>query len=868
MKKKLNKNWIYSIGSLIVLAFIAILYNMPIFSGNQALLQPDIVNYKGSAQEMLVYQEKTHQNTYWSDAMFGGMPTYQTGAKYDYNIVKSIDKVIRFLPRPADYLFILFLGFFILGITLFKQWKYALLGAILFGLGTYFFIVIEAGHNSKIHAVAYFAPLMAGIILLFKKKYLSGFLLTVLSMALELNANHPQMTYYFGFVVLLYIIFEGGEALKKKNLKAFFRSSILSVVAVILAMGLNSTNYLATYEYGKESTRGKNTITLLQNEKSNHSGLDKDYITMWSYGKLETLNLFIPNFMGGGSSGTDPYKKNLQKAIPLAAGEMASQYTAQDKSLNFQEVQAQIAHQMQGYIQGIPTYWGQQPFTSGPAYQGAVVVFLFILGLFLVKGKCKWWLLSATTLSILLAWGHNLMWLSDFFIDYIPFYDKFRAVSSILVIAEFTMPLLATMAVYRFFKDETLTKRFKQKVLYYAGGSVVLLLFIFYFAGGTLFSFHSDIDTQLPSALVKGIKEDRISMFKEDTLRTLVFVVLSLGLLILYHLKILKNSLMVILGLAFLSLIDLWGIDKRYLNDEDFIPKQWVEHPFPTQMSERMWQAAQNNSAVRQIAYRIPINQTLAELKKKDSTHFRVFNQTTSTFNDASTSYFVPSVGGYHGAKLQNYQNIIDIYFSQDSLQNTKLGIKNHAYLNILNMLNTKYFIGGDAQQPQVIENPERLGNAWFVDEVILAKDDNDAILKIGAINAKKQAVLINTDNIKAIKSEGASLKLKHYLPNRLTYESNNSNPGFAVFSEVYYPKGWVATIDGTPANIIKTNYFLRGLSIPAGKHTIVFQFEPKSVRLGNKITLASNILLFLIILGAVGYYFKNKKSFLSKKGR
>lgn len=470
-----NKNIIFSIIAIIALAFVALIYNAPVLSGNKALLQPDIVNYKGSAQEMLHYEKQTGNNIYWSDAMFGGMPTYQTGAKYDYNFIKKIDKILRFLPRPADYIFILCLGFFILGLVLFKNWRYALLGSILFSMGTYFFIIIAAGHNSKVHAIAYFAPLAAGIILLFKRKYLLGFLLTTLFMALELCANHPQMTYYFGFVMLLYVLFELIDALKNKSLKPFIYSFLLSLTAIVLALGLNSTNYLATYEYGKESTRGKNTVTILQKEDTKSSGLNKDYITQWSYGKLETLNLFIPNFMGGGSTGTDDYKKNIEKSIPQAAGELANQYLAQDKNLNYQDVYAQIAQSLHSYVPSIPTYWGNQPFTSGPAYQGAVVVFLFILGLFLVRGKYKWWLLSATLLSILLSWGHNLMWFTDVFIDYIPFYNKFRAVSSILVMAEFTMPLLAVLAVYRFFTDKDLTKEFKTKILYYASGGLSLI---------------------------------------------------------------------------------------------------------------------------------------------------------------------------------------------------------------------------------------------------------------------------------------------------------------------------------------------------------------------------------------------------------
>ena len=859
MKQKINKNILFSLIALVFLAGVALIYNMPVISGNKALLQPDIVNYKGSAEEMLTFQKETGENTYWSDAMFGGMPTYQTGAKYDYNFIKKVDEVLRFLPRPADYIFILFGGFFILGLVLFRNWKYALLGSLLFGLGTYFFIIIEAGHNAKVHAIAYFAPLAAGIILLYRKKYILGFILTALFMALELVANHPQMTYYFGFVMALYVLFELIDAVKKKELKPFAISSLLSLGAIVLALGLNSTNYFATYEYSKASTRGKNTVTVLQNEHSNHSGLNKDYITAWSYGKLETMNLFIPNFMGGGSTGTDEYKKNLEKSIPEIAGGMASQYVAQDNRLNYQEVYAQIANSLSGNIQSIPTYWGNQPFTSGPAYQGAVVVFLFILGLFLVKGRYKWWLLSATLLSMFLAWGKNLMWFTDLFIDYVPFYDKFRAVSSVLVIAEFTMPLLAILAVYRFFKDKNLTQKFKQKILYYAGGGVVAFLLILWLMGGSLFSFESMIDSQLPDAMAKAIKADRIAMFKADTLRTLAFVVLTLALLIAYNLKVLKRKEIVIGGICLLTLIDLWGVDKRYLNDENFIPKQWVQNPYPTEMSDRMMQSAQQNPNIMQIAYRIPTNKVLSELKKQDPSHYRVFNQAVNTFNDASTSYFVNSVGGYHGAKLQNIQNIIDVYFSGDSIQDQKLGFKGNEYQNILSMLNTKYLIVGGGQEPNQIQNPNAAGNAWFVKELINAKDDNDAILKIGKIDFKNQAVVENAEKLKTGNSI-ANIQLKSYQPNKLIYQSSNNENGFAVFSEIFYDKGWIAKIDGKETPIIKTNYFLRGLEIPKGEHEIVFSFEPRSVELGNKVTLASNILFILIVLGGGFLLWRKRK--------
>lgn len=823
-----NKNIIFSLVALVLFALIAVAYNTAVLSGNKALSQPDIVNYKGSAQEMVQHQQATGEETYWSDAMFGGMPTYQTGAKYSHHWVKKVDEVFRFLPRPADYIFLMFAGFFILGMVLFKDWKYAVLGACLFAMGTYFFQLYEAGHNSKAHAIAYFAPLTAGIILLYRKKYVLGFILTALFMALELVANHPQMTYYLGLALIIYVIIEAVDKIKKGEIKSFITSSVLAGFAVILGIGMNATSLMATYEYSQSSTRGKNDVTLF--EGKNNGGLDKDYITNWSYGKLETLNLFIPDFMGGGSISTSE-KKNLQSAIQKSA-----------------QSQEEFQYFMQA-LDMIPTYWGTQPFTSGPAYQGSVVVLLFILGLFWVKGKFKWWLALATLLSIFLAWGKNMMWFTDIFIDFFPMYDKFRAVSSILVIAEFTMPLLAILAVYQFFNDEKLSQDLKKKILMYAGGGVVALLIIFYLFGGNLFGFKTEFDQQLPAYMQSGIKADRIAMFKADTLRTLAFVVLSLGLLFAFVFNKIKQKEIVIAGLALLTLVDLWGIDKRYLNDENYIPKQYVKYPFPTEMTDRLYTEAQSNPTVMQVASKVESNSVLANIKKSDKSHYRVFNAVSNTFNDASTSYFASSIGGYHGAKLQNYQNIIDVYLSRDSITQTKFGVYGKEQ-QILDMLNAKYFVIPGQKGAQAIQNPNAMGNAWFVPEVKNTADANESFIGIGKMNPKQKAFTEGFKDVTFMVDSLSQIKLKTYAPNKLVYESSNTSNGFAVFSEIYYKDGWKATIDGQNASILKTNYFLRGLEIPKGKHEIIFEFKPDVVSTGGTIMLGSNILFILLLLG------------------
>ena len=835
--KKNQQQIIFTVVSLIIFAAIALVYNSPVISGKMSISQPDIVNYKGSAQEMQQFRLQTGEETYWSNAMFGGMPTYQTGAQYEHHWVKKLDETLRFLPRPADYMFLMFAGFFLLGMVLFRNWKYALLGAFLFAMGTYFFQLYEAGHNSKAHAIAYFAPLTAGVILLYRKKYIAGFILTALFMALQLVANHPQMTYYLGLALIIYVIIQAVESFRNKEIKSFFISSALASAAVLLGLGMNAAGTLATLEYGQSSTRGQNDVTLFEGQ--NQGGLNKDYITNWSYGTLETLNLFIPNFMGGGSVVPAEYKENTRASLTQAQSREEYEYFAQA-------------------VDYIPTYWGAQPFTSGPAYQGAVVVLLFILGLFLVKGKMKWWLAAATLMSIFLAWGKNMMWLTDLMIDFFPGYDKFRAVSSILVIAEFTMPLLAVLAVYKFFTDPSLTEEFKKKILIYAGGGTVAILLIFWLFGSSLFGFSTDFDLQLPPYLQEGIKQDRIELFKADTLRTLIFVLLALALLFAYVFEKIKHKEIVIFGLALLTLVDLWGIDKRYLSEENYIPKQYVDHPFPTELTDRLYTEAQANPTLMQIAYRVPKNKLLADVKKQDAGHYRVMDFAGNAFNDASTSYFVPSVGGYHGAKLQNIQNVIDIYFAQDSVLQQRLGVQGKE-MQILDMLNTKYLVVNAQNGEELMQNPNALGNAWFVPQVKPVPNADQSIVEIGKIDPKQTAVVegsapANTNNLNV-----GSISLTDYQPNKLTYESSNSGNGFAVFSEIYYPDGWTATIDGQPADIHKTNYFLRGLYIQAGNHTIEFEFKPAVVQTGKTIMLGSHILFILICLGGLLWWWKNR---------
>jgi len=870
MKK--NKNLLYILGSLIFFALVALFYCAPVLSG-KAIIQPDIINYRGSAEEMLTYQEQSNDHVYWSNAMFGGMPTYQTGAQYDFDLIKGIDKVIRFLPRPADYIFLLFSGFFILGLTLFKKWKYALTGSIFFAVGAYFFIIIAAGHNAKVHTIAYFAPLVAGVLLLYRKKYIAGFVLTTLFMGLQLQANHIQMTFYLFLVMLIYAIVQFINDLKAKELPSFFKASGLVVVACIIALGLNASRLLATYEYSKETTRGKSEMTLL---KSNTDGLDHEYITQWSYGKLETLNLFIPNLMGGSSMSKEEDLKNYYQQLQTTA-----QAVGEDE-FNQQVFQA-LAQQPRS------TYWGEQPGTSGPAYQGAVVVFLFILGLFLVRGKYtkyKWWLLSATILSVLLAWGKNLQWLTDIFVDYFPMYDKFRAVSSILVMAEFTMPLLAIITLYYFIQDED-SEIFKTKTLTTVTGVIVGVLAVLYLGAGSIFSFQSSNDLYTTTEFLKLIGEanpnaigfwesmlkqvdealiaDRISMFRNDTLLTLIYVLITFGLLLAYQKKLIKNATIVVLAIGAIALIDGLNVNKRYFNDENFVSKYIVENPFPTELSIGLETEANSNNNVAQIAYKVPINAALNDLAKQDKSQYRVYNTTQSTFNEAGTSFFVNSIGGYHAAKLGKYQDLVDIYFSGDP-RLKQYGINDESgMINVLNMLNTKYIVHGSVQEPKIEMNPTAFGNAWFVADIKAVNSADEEILALNNTFLEKQVVLRSDVAQKVPKSivadSTASIKLTSYTPTKLVYNASSKTDQIAVFSEIYYPHGWKATIDGKEVDILKANYVLRALPITKGNHEIVFSYEPQVISTGKTIMIASNILLIAVVFGGLFLGYKKCKN-------
>lgn len=834
-----NKNLIYTAVCLIVFIVLALAYANPVISG-KSLIQPDIVHYKGGAKELLDYRANNENETYWSNSMFGGMPTYHTGAQFRGDVIKKIDDVLMFLPKPANYLFLLFAGFFLLGIVATRNWKYALLGATFFGLSTYFYIIVAAGHNAKLHTIAYFAPLLAGILLVYiRKKYILGFIVTALFMGLQISANHPQMTYYLFIALAFLFISELIRAVRKKTpMKHFLISSGVLALAFAIGVGMNAQRLLANAEYVKETTRGKQILNTDRHSPES-SGLDKESITMWSYGKLETLNLFIPRLMGGGSQeeGSDKMMAEVQQLV-------------QDNVKSQQEMDM-IS---KGF--GSLTYWGDQPGTSGPAYQGAVVIFLAILGFFFAWKKYRYWILGASVLTILLAWGHNFAPLTNFFIDVVPLYNKFRAPSSILVVVELLFPFIAILGLYRFYNDEKLTADYKKKILTYVSASVLGLLLILIIFGKGLLGFHTDNEKQyLPPYLLDYLIGERFSMFRGDAIKALIFVLITAAILwFSIKQKISQNVALIVIGLV--SLFDLWSVNKRYLNEGNFADKAFAENPFITENSDFLTGKASENPYIQGLLSQVNINKTLEEISSKDQTHYRIYNQTLGPFNETNTSYFKSSVGGYSAAKLRRYDDVINHYFME--MDTVKVP-------RILNLLNAKYMIFGNAEQPQAVANANANGNAWFVSDVKFVNTPNEEIDAIGVIDSKKTAVVANSDKNyfsgkQIVPDSTAHIDLKKYQPNELEYSSVSKTPQLAVFSEIYYPKGWKMFIDGKEVPYIKADYLLRAVHVPAGSHTLKMVFEPEVIKTGKMISMA--VFGLFLLLAALGIWFlvKNRE--------
>ena len=833
-----NKNLIYIAISLVVFIVLAFLYSTPVITGKQ-LFQHDIVQYRGGAKELLDYRDATGKETYWSDSMFGGMPTYQMGSRFEGDIIKNIDSKLNFFPRPVNYLFLLAAGFFLLGMVVVRNWKYALLGATFFSLSTYFYIAIAAGHNGKINTIEYFAPLLAGILLVYiRKQYIWGFIVTTLFMGLQIAANHPQMTYYLflalGFLVLSELI---RTIQKKITVKHFLISSGIIAASCAIGVGMNSQRIMANSEYIKETVRGKQILTN-ESHTGGDSGMDKESMLMWSYGKLETLNLFIPRLMGGGSQ--EPEGKEMMAKIQEMVQENVGSQTEMDRI-------------SKGF--GNLTYWGDQPGTSGPAYQGAIVCFLALLGLFFAWKKYRYWILGASVLTIFLAWGSNFMALSDFFIDFIPFYNKFRAPSSILVVVELLFPLIAIIGLYRFFTDNELTKEYKQKILLYVGGGTLGFVLILLLFGKSLLGFQTENEkTYLPPFLLDYLIEERIKMFRVDAIKAFFYVAITVAaLFMVLKQKLNQNIALVIIGAV--SLFDLWTVNKRYLNDENYVDKIFAENPFQTESSDLLAEKAQGNPNLESILANVNVNKTLETIADKDKTHYRIFNNILGTFSETNTSYFKSSIGGYHAVKLRRYDDVINEYFQvMDSVK----------VPNILNLLNAKYLVLGGPEQPQAIPNPKANGNAWFVSDLKFVDSPNQEIKAIGTINSKRTAVIASSDRKyfegKSVQADStAFINLTRYQPNELEFKSQSKTPQLAVFSEIYYPHGWKIFIDEKEVPYIKADYLLRAVHVPAGNHRVRMVFEPEVIEKGKWISLIC-FGLFVIVSGLGIYLFYRKR--------
>ena len=761
------------------------------------------------AQQQAEYRAQFDAEPYWTDHAFGGMPTYQLGAKYPNDFIDKVDHALRFLPRPADYLFLSLTCMFVLLLTMKLRWHYALLGALAFGFSTYLIIILGVGHNSKAHAVAYFPMVLAGIVLCYRNYKLWGAALTALAVGLELHAAHIQMTYYLFLLCVILGIAYLIDAYRKGLLKQFAISTAFIVLGALIGLGTNAGQLLSTNEYSQVSTRGP---AVLENTSNEDGGLDYDYITEYSFGIGESLSLVIPNAYGGGS--VDDLGEN--ELYDYLRTEGVSGREAREITSRFY------------------SYWGDQPILEAPPYIGITIMFLAVLALFVIRGRLKWWLLGGVMISLVLSWGKNFGLLTNFFIEFVPLYDKFRAVSSIQVILELCMPILAVFGVYRLL-DGKLRLKNKHKLIFISVGVVAGTCALVAITGPVVFDFASPYDAGLREQygvdFVAALRDNRATLLSQDAWRGLLLVVLA-GALLWWATdkENVSRNYIAVLGLAMLVLFDLVGVDRRYVNDDDFITeREWENVYQPTKADE----------------------QILA-----DQSHYRVLDLTTNPLNSARASYFHKTIGGYHGAKPKRMQLVADTYIINP-------GLERGPNVSVLNMLNVKYILqpsrDGGAIYPQT--NPFANGPAWFVKELNSASSENEVLDTIGAMDLKQEAIGLDIEPRSFQIDSTASIELKDYQVNRLEYKTKNTNPGYAVFSEMFYPYGWKVSIDGELVQEDRVNFLLRGLTVPPGEHEIVFEFKPEVIQTAGTLALTSNILLVLLVLGAGFYTWKQTSS-------
>ena len=824
-----NKNILSIVAAIIAFAVITLIYFSPVLQGKR-IKQHDIEMHLGMSQEINQYRETTGEQTLWTDAPFGGMPAWNISVKPKGNLTNPIYQALRIgLPQSLGSVFICMLGFFVLLLVLDCGFWISFIGAIAYGFTSYLFIVIGAGHNAKAMAMAYMAPVIAGVLLAYKGKYLWGWLLTAFALAFEVRTNHLQITYYLALIIVILVIAELISDIKNKKLGHFFKASVGLAVAAIIGVLTCSTALYSNYEFGKETTRGKPVLT--RNEDNQTKGLDRDYITQWSYGKGETWSLLIPNAKGGASAYIGKQNPALDKADRQFRDNIAQQNA----------------------------YWGDQPGTSGPVYVGAIVVFLFVLGALTVKGKMKWALLIATLLSILLSWGKNFMGFTNFFLDYIPGYDKFRAVSMTLVIAEVTMPLLGFLGLAEIAKSP---ESFKQNIkkFYIALGITVGICLLFYIAPKLFFNFLSQGEAEQFALMSKGkdgalyasfaaqLEDVRVAIFRKDTLRSLLFIILAAVPIFLYGKGKLKDQIAFPI-LAALVLVDMFPIDKRYLNDDKFVSKQQFDNPYKPSTADQY-------------------------ILNDNNLDFRVADITKDMFNDASTCYFHKSLGGYSGAKLRRYQDVITQYLGGElnQLRGAKTAdelMQSLSEQKVLNILNTKYVIFNPNAQP--FPNPYASGNAWVVNDIKWVETPNEEIDDIENTDLNHTAI-INKEfsqlvgNYQITDSILPQVTMEDYQPNKLMYRFRGVSAGstaadyLVVFSEIWTEKGWKMYVDGQEQPLLRANYILRAALIPSGEHEIVMEYAPKAYTVGNTVAFASSLIMILGLIGALVYTFKPKK--------
>ena len=783
------KDYLTHLVCVLILTLISVTYFYPVLS-NKSIQQSDISQFSGMSKQIVDHRENFNEEPYWLDNAFLGMPSYQVSAKYPFDLLYYIDQAIRFLPRPADYLFLYLLSFYFLIISLNINYRYALFGAIAFGFSTYLIIILGVGHNTKALALGYLPFVVAGFLMILRGNYLKGFLISSLFLGLQVHANHYQMTYYTLIMLLVLVLVHYYDFLKSKELKKIYKSFFVFISVGLLALLMNSPSLLATKEYSEFSTRSKSDITINADgsAKESLSGLDKEYITEYSYGVLESLNLIFPRFMGGGSS---------------------ERIREDSKLMNF--IRSLDANQAQQVYQYSKVYWGNQPIVAAPAYIGISLFFIFLLSILLVNDLNRKWILIAISISLFLSWGKNFSFLTDLMIDYFPLYDKFRAVSSIQIIIEFCIPLFAVMGLSKFFSNNTKEIQ-KLNSLKYASVFLVSLILVFYFFGTSILDFKSDFEifSQYPEILNLLI-EERQYVFKSDVLRSLIIVVCCSITFYLFVKKIIKKDLTFLI-ITLIVIFDLWIVDKNYVNSDQFVKKSLVEIPFQKTIADK------------------------AILK--DDSDFRVF-EPMGGFSNARTSYFHKSIAGYHAAKPKRIQNLYDFYISKNNF-------------DVLNMLNVKYIIQNSEDNPLgVTRNPNNLGNAWFVENIINVKNSDEELLELKNIDLSNTCLSQNSEiiNTSFQLNETNEIKLISRKANQLIYSSKTDSNQFAVFSEAFYNNGWQAYVDNKPVSHFKVNYLLRGMEMPKGTHEIKFEFKPEVINTGFYLSLLSYLIFISMFI-------------------